>query len=218
MSYPTLLPWLERARDRCEAERVRSFLDEFGIYIRKQFMGIRDMTEREQIVEVARQSPENLRSAMQLIAAAAEIKAAVLASLGGQVHDALPEGYELAWFDASQDRYTGLGIRMPGVADLHFSVSFEAYDYNWLIYGVSRPKGTVPISDPKAALDAEYGRGTVTEQWPWYRRATPSERIFPVAGDWRTMDTPWLDVADGAFAGTVARAAQTFRESIVRAG
>lgn len=216
LSYPALLPWLERARTRCGAERVTAFLDDFCGYIRKQFMGVRDMTEREQIVRIAQQSPENLRSTLQIVAAASDIRAAILEKLEGQIRNALPDRYEITWFDASQARYTGVGIKMPGVVDLWFTVSFEGTGYHWLIYGVSRSKDVLPVSDPKPSLDAEYGTGTVTERWPWYRRAKRSEQIFPVVGDWRVDEEPWLSVNDGSLAGIVVRAAQSFRETLIR--
>jgi hypothetical protein len=214
ISYPTLLPWLGRCRAATEAHSVSAFLDAFSRYIRRKFTGAMDMTERVRLVETALRSPENLRSAMQLIAAAGAVRSAVMNTFAEGVRAALPPGYSLTSFDASDARYTGLRIAMPGVTGLDFAVSFEGSGYHWLIYGVRR-RGEEPFEPgTKGLLDAAVGPGTPTVTWPWYRRASLDDRTFPVTGDWRLAEEPWIESSDGRLARKVADAATAVRNAL----
>ena len=217
-SYPELLPWLTRVRGKCEAPDVSSFLASFARYVESTFMGVRDMTERDALVRTATSSSEHLRSAYELIEAAFAIRSALLSSLLDQLRSGVPAGFEVRQFDFAARRYGGMSIGFTGVPDLTFCVEFEAGnvqtgDLHWLIYGVG--KGDLP-ADPtiKACLDAAFGPGTTTPTWLWYRRATPSERHFPVEGDWRSA-APWLDVRDGTLTRKIIAAAEAVRQTLL---
>ncbi|MCJ2077653.1 PD-(D/E)XK nuclease family protein [Methylobacterium sp. E-016] len=216
LSYPGLVPWLERARNRCEAASVTAFIDALIQFIRREFMGIRDMTERQQLVRIVRQSPEALRSALEILSAATEIQTDIMNSLEGQVRQRLPQGYDLSGFYVSPERWTNISITMPGILGLSFSVSFEGYGYTRLIYGVKGEEGAGVSADKSTAslMDAEYGSGKVSLAWPWYRFASLNERIFPVEGNWRVSELPWVKAADGTFAGTVVAAVQAVRATL----
>ena len=211
-SYPGLLPWLTRTRGMCEAETFLSFLDGLMRYVRMRFMGVRDMTERERLVEVVVHSRENLGSAIQVIAAANDIKKSVMATFATQIRTALPEGYALSEFYMSEGRFNRLSVDLPGGSGLRFSAEFQATNFNYLIYGVSKRDPAMELPGVKARLDAAFGPGVVTPDWPWYRRASPAERVFPVETDWRTAEEPWVAASDGTLARIVAEAARAFHD------
>jgi hypothetical protein len=179
-------------------------------------MGIRDVTERQQLVCIVRQSPQALRSALEIVSAAADIQADIMTSLEGQIRERLPSGYVLDGFHVSSDRWTNLAITMPGILGLTFSVSFEGYGYSRLIYGVKGDEGAAVAADARTAalLDADYGPGKVSLAWPWYRFASRNERVFPVEGNWRVSELPWVEAADGTFAETVVAAVQALRTTL----
>jgi hypothetical protein len=217
-SYPALLPWLARCRGLCGADSVASFIDAMMRYIRSQFMGVRDMTEREQLVKTVRQSSDNLRSALQVIKAASDIRSSVLSTLEDQIRSTLPNGYDLLSYNMSEKQYSNVQIAMPGIQGICFSIEFQAGDHHWLIYGAKVRGGDFDL-ETRTRLDAAFGLGRrVSEHWPWHRRAELTEHIFPVAGDWRTSEQPWIEMAEGTLAQKIVDAAQAFREVLTAAG
>ncbi|MFB0490055.1 PAS domain-containing protein [Methylobacterium sp. OAE515] len=211
LSYGQLLPWLARARGFCQADTVGAFLDALARYIQKQFQGVRDMTERQQLVAVVRRSPENLRSAIQLLAAANDIRDSLLAELNKQLRAKLPADFSLVRANASAARYTGFYIALPGLTDVLFTVEFQAGDFRWLMYGMRRERLDVAAPGMDKALKNAFGAGINNQWWPWCRAAEPGERLLPVEGDWRASEKPWLDIESEALANRIVTAAKAFQ-------
>lgn len=221
LGYGNLLPWIEACKKVCRADRVTFFLDEFLQYIQQRFLGVRDMTERDQIIAEMTNSSEAISASFQVIATAEQMKAALITKLETQLQHAMTgRGWKLKQ-KSTPDRSRGTGARGSGFliqfsdADqFAFALGFgndqrSVVNYGINIIGATPPDAAEPIH---AAMTRAFGPG---EKWPpvwlWGRQANTNDQCLPIDGDWTSSDRPWLAIADGSMAGVIVNAAEKVR-------
>ncbi|WP_309679205.1 PD-(D/E)XK nuclease family protein [Polaromonas sp.] len=219
--YAHLLPWLSTCRAQCEAPAVQAFIQSFEKYIYQTFLGVRDMTERQQLITDAISSAATVELALELSLAQSDIKGALLKKLHEQfVRGVKKDGYswELpASFDISDwkrpiliqlspgDKFTvGFGFDQPGGGNFFYGILKNAETDEVLL-------------DIKPAMDNEFNaRGKSHGLWLWYQDFEPSLR------DWRYSSKPWAQIASGVMAEwmitTVAKIEKRLRQNQLKSG
>ena len=196
LGFPALRAWLRECIGLCESGRVRTFVDELIRYIESDFMGIESMTENNLIMEAATRSAEDVRDALQIVAAGDAIKHALLerykCRLAPRIREILPPGWGLFMSDRLDGAYSSIRM-MPNEKPTHcVELSFEAGGANNVIVGVaSTTQSTAGMDDAAAALNEGIGNGRKSAIWPWYRS-------FDVYPDWgRSVDAMQAIMDDG---------------------
>lgn len=219
--YADLLSWLRDCRGRCRAERVRNFLDEFCHFIEKQFLGVRDVTERTELIEQISGSPETLRPALMLIHAGDALKMHLLRQLHQQLDQkARANGWTCAaYLEKSWPRYE---IRYVPDADIRFVLEASSLRLEDVYFGVKYDRRNA-VGAPalytklSGVMTGLFGKGRQNEAWPWQAAVSEDSGSLPVATNWRTGERPWLMIQSGQLAETVIAAAQKVHGALISA-
>ena len=197
--YAHLLPWLSACRAQCEAPAVQAFIQSFEKYIYQTFLGVRDMTERQQLITDAINSAATVEIALELSLAQSDIKGALLKKLHEQfIQKVKDKGH--AWtppakFDIS-DWIRPILIQLSPGDKFAVGFGFDQPGGGNFYYGI-RKNSESEIVPPniKDALDKEFNvTGKSHGLWPWYQDFEPSLK------DWRVRTEPWVQIASGAMA------------------
>lgn len=197
--YANLLPWLAACRTHCEAPSVLAFIQSFEQYIRQQFMGIQDMTERKQLVDDAIESKESVEITLELILAQNDIKRSLIVKLGDQLQHGIDKD-QRSWRlldcpDISQA--TGaFSIQLTKGDQYTVSFGFDQSGGGGFGYGIFKNQQTDDdLPEVRVALDQAYNaKGKKSDWWPWYLDFDQSGR------DWRNSSKPWSQIASGEMA------------------
>jgi len=201
MGVKDLVEWMEGCRIVCRSHRVSAFIEEFKAFLERDFEGIRDMTERDQLVEIATSGAHGA-SAVKLIMAAGDIKKKLLHDLTQQISFQC-EGWEVLGSAGKGGRYEGVQIRSPAFqrAGLSICFEFQATSYNNLIFGVGKDKQIEQERpDLTSLLNGELGSGKSNSWWHWYRFASLADPTVPIEPNWAHNEAPWIDVLEGRMA------------------
>jgi hypothetical protein len=96
IGYGQLLFWLARCKGVCRSLRVVAFLDEFSDYIAKEFEGVKQMHERDVVVNEVVKSSANVEAAFMVSGALSDVKAKLLETLWAQLRAKILQIYP-AW-------------------------------------------------------------------------------------------------------------------------
>lgn len=197
--YADLLPWLLACRAQCEAPVVQAFIQSFEKYINQTFRGVRDMTERQQLIDEAIRSAANVEVALELSLAQSEIKGALLKRLQEQFAGGVKEKNYLwklpANFDLS-DWTRPILIQLSPKDEFDVGFGFDQPGGGNFFYGIRKRTETAEIPpETKPAMDIEFNSlGKSHGLWTWYRDFEPTLR------DWRVRSEPWVQIASGMMA------------------
>lgn len=86
ITYPDLTEWLNQCKMACQNERVHSFLNAFNTFITKQFLGIEDMSEPKQIIDIVLKNQDSLQAALTISTYLNNIKSKLMELLSQQLH------------------------------------------------------------------------------------------------------------------------------------
>lgn len=205
LSYGELLPWLERCRTLSRADRVSTFLSDLIRLIQKQFLGVRDMTERDELIEFVADSADHVRSAMQIVFSIQAIKQRLLGTLVTQIRNELPDGWHIYGENIHNNDWPGVGISNTTGTPYCFRVEFisKNYDYNNFAYGIVHKTDHERAPDyVRHLLNANIGQGkNPTKGWPWYQMASLNDRILKVERDWEASEVlghrSWIEPLPG---------------------
>jgi hypothetical protein len=89
--YSILISWLSECISISKSERIRSFLEDFSNYIRKQFLGVTDMNEFDQIFESVIESKDSFKVAFKIANSMYEVKINLLEKLHFQIDEYVKE-------------------------------------------------------------------------------------------------------------------------------
>lgn len=197
--YAQLLPWLASCRTECAAPSVHAFLLSFEQYIRQTFLGVLDMTEREQLISEATRTPQAVEISLELSLAHTAIKQSLINQLEIQLRQGIEKighGWNLlGGVDITFD-YGGFLIQL-GQGD-QYVVSFECENKGGgnFSYGICKKSNTdEDLPDVRNALNREFNLiGKSTDWWPWF---LPFDNALT---DWRNSIKPWVQIASGEMA------------------
>ena len=197
--YADLLPWLTACRTQCEAPSVQVFLQSFEQYIRQQFMGIQDMTERQQLVAEATRSLDNIETSFDLISAQNDIKRSLISQLEKQLKQGIEDGGHSWNFLGSMDitkAYGTISIQLKPGDQYTVSFGFDKPGGGAFCYGIYKDTETdADLPEIRAELDQIFNaKGNKTVWWPWYLDFEQPVR------DWRNSSKPWVQIASGEMA------------------
>lgn len=206
-----LIGWLQRCRISCRASRVAGFIEDFETFLARDIKGIRDMTERDQLIELITQSKINVDAAMKIIFS--DVRKCLFDNLCGQIREDL-SGEKDIFTDisgyATDGKYANISILFD--TRYRFLLEFQQRDYNDLIYGVHLKKdlnGAHNIDDIADDLNRRLGGGARSSAWPWYRVVSLNDQYLGVSRDWGVFEqseTPWGQIVDGTMAKKIAGA------------
>lgn len=81
VTYTQLVEWLSECKKDCQNQSVIEFLNQFIKFIQKQFMGVEDMNEQNEILETIKSSSENIESAIKISSNIFEMKVRLINEL-----------------------------------------------------------------------------------------------------------------------------------------
>lgn len=214
-SYSGLLPWLAACRMGCEAPSVQTFLQSLEQYIRKQFVGIHDMTERKLIIEDVTRSPETVEIFMELLAAQTDVKRALINSLEHQLTPSI-DGHDWTMIERMDitKPYGALAIQLTRDDQYTVSFGFDQCGGGRFYYGIYKEhESDSDLPDVRAALDLHFNiKGKTTTWWPWYRDFDQPIR------DWRSSSLPWVQIANGEMAKWMIKTVDAIEQGLQQAG
>jgi hypothetical protein len=218
IDYSKLFEWLRDCRIHCQADRVGAFLNEFSDYIQRQFMGINDMTEIEQIANTATETPDTVRTALKVAQAQHEIKQRLLQRFEQQLRKQLNPNWNLEWAVDYNGKWSGIAFdfsRTPNSATLASNTcrlwfEFAGPECGQLVYGIWKPKSSPVLPEITACLDRTIGKGRQNQWWLWYR-------TFDVPfDDWRQKIEPWHEIANERLAPIFIERIEAIHEALHR--
>ncbi len=211
IAYPQLIDWLKDCRRECQADRVSFFLNEFIDYIQKHFVGI-EMTEMQEVVNIALENPQTLETALEIANAGDQIRRVLLDKLQQELNDrALALGWTLEWF---MTQYRCFRIRHPQAVS--YSVLFEFYTkrYSGFSYGICKSNIDTGLPDLPDVRECLNQIGITRGPTDW----RPCYLDFPVPyADWSTSIQPWLDIQNGAMADMIMEKTQAIYTALENA-
>lgn len=195
ISYSQVGEWLTSCIGLCESERVSLFLGDLRAYLTKEFEGVQDMAELEEIKKLALQDTAHLDAALTIGASIRAIKRALLV----QLDEELSRLFELRQWkrlaphehDMSLDkRYSGLTVAFD---DRHqFSWEFQQGNCDVAGFGLDQIAKECSYRDALvAALNQELGKGKTNDNWLWFRFVDE-----PEYWSWSTSSKPWLGILE----------------------
>lgn len=212
VDFGRLLPWIEACKAACQAKRISFFLDEIHRYIQQRFSGIRDVTERDQIISEMTSSSEAISASLQVSRATEDMKKVLIRKLEKQLYDLCSvRGWTLSPKRGQADSIRGSGFLIQfNVADqIAFAVGFGNEQRSFFAFGINETGHNPPdLNRILEAMEKAFKPGQVWPPvWPWGKQASTNDQCLPVDGDWSVSDRPWLQIADGALAAKIITAA-----------
>lgn len=214
-SYEDLIiRWLEDCIAKCESERFRWFLGEFKTYVLAKFMGVRDMSERQAVVDQALKTKDNLEAAWEVSRAIPEIKRELLEKLKHEVDKSAKEkGWNVEWdkelVNAYANKYSGFEIvyKLKHEKSYRLRFQFENANLREFFFGVvDHPeKSKIVELMGKAFL----GSGVDNDKaWSWWIHVEDDLR------DWETSKLPWLKIKDGSLVDWIIEKAEACYDAL----
>lgn len=211
-SWSALVPWIDRCRSRCEAERVRSALDDIERYISSTFIGISDMTEQQSIESLILDSESNIESAIHLSNIWIATQDRLAESLKYEILEKLGEG----WTTDGFLRRTKSTLRFFSRSrdEIKFSIGFDSKNYTNFYYGIEVARDPTFESVLTHRLTREFGppsENAPMDGWPWWRHPTEADSLG-IGCDWNGDPRPWVEIKSGELAAKLANLAETMVE------
>lgn len=215
ITYMMLMPWLLECRAICRADRVTYFLSEFLRFIKKNFAGVRDVSERQEVIRQITSTPEALTAALQIVAAGEDLKQHMLGVLNKQL---AKEASIRQWQYTSHlnERTPRFCISFRASESYCFCLEASTSSFRDTYYGITvtqaeTEEGKRLIQRVGDLLTSRFGRGRQGGPWAWWRYASAlidEGNILPLEKDWSANEAPWLQIMNGELAQIIIIAAQ----------
>lgn len=138
VSYTQLIDWLTDCKKYCQNQSVSEFLIQFVKFIQKQFIGIKDMTEQNEIAKIIQKNPDSILSAMKINIAIAQMKADLINEFILQLKSkSQNKAYhiETDGIDPNK-RYQNIQFKIDGLSDFDIRIQFENTNYAGFFIGI----------------------------------------------------------------------------------
>lgn len=204
LSYADLIPWLESCLGYVQNIRVEVFVKEFIGYIQKRFLGVRDMSEKHEIVKLMTQSASSIDAAFLVQNSMNDLKLNLMRLLASQLQKAC---VERNWFMTCKDfkilhkkRYFGFFLGIDEGAQYGFGFEFFGLNTGDCRIGFRRKSAPVDHKNDDRFVEL---RHFLTQQPSW---AFNSESLWWPAWtgfkykNWDTNPAPWIAIQNGEMA------------------
>ncbi len=200
LAYPQLIEWLKDCRRECQADRVSLLLSEFADYIQKQFVGM-EMTEMQDVVNVALRNGQTLQAALEVANAQHEIRYQLLNSLNETIRAELQRRGLGGWVlcgELNAETSSHIRIRCPEATQYSVSFEFVMPNYQQLDCGILKNNRALPdLPDVRECLNRIIGNSRNPTDWrPWHRKFSPYS-------NWSVRVKPWLEIQDRTMANRI---------------
>lgn len=181
-TFAELPDWLSVCEQRCRAPSVSHMLQGTSKFITREYAGVSDIMEAEEIAKTARSSSDRLEAALATIEAEATIKGAIIADLVSGVKQGASHrrGWGLVRHDLGPTRWSALAVRLSAKGTIGFGVCFDMTDHRWLFYGVTSLDGRPLPRGAKPLLQNLIGSKSSSGTWPVWKQVGPNDRFFPM--------------------------------------
>jgi len=116
-------------------------------------------------------------------------------------------GHEIKLIDNPWEKYAGFWIDYSEQSPYQFALVFANTQFNALCGGVFRKVVKSQVhGNEYEALVSSFGDGSQLDWWLWWRMASPSDSILPIARDWQVSPEPWVEIANGRLAPKIVEA------------
>jgi len=197
--YENLVPWLVECRSVCEAPTVQAFIQSFEKYITEKFLGVKDMLERNQLIEAATRTPEAVDISLNLSLVQNDIKAQLIKKLHTELQKGIDDG-QFGWIflnsgDILSEHYSAFTFQLTKADQYTVCFQCEFKGGGNFYYGVSKNlESDEDLPDVSAALLQVFPNGIKDTWWLW-RQPFESNLV-----DWRYTTEPWVQIASGEMA------------------
>lgn len=169
----------------CESERVRYFLTELSVYLKKRFKGEKFMDDKDKIVEFVCKNKEKLRVAFEIIKVKEEIKTQLVNKLFNQLQEK-EENLIITKNPLPFESGAGFWFSKKGWDNVELGYIFDGVDYkkpNLVIRKVDHPK----INSLRECINAEdlNTGGYNSEVWIWASK---------LLEDWNISSDIWQNI------------------------
>lgn len=199
-SYFQLKEWCQLCIEKCQAPRLRYFLEDFESYIRDKFEGGIPIMEEEVVIKNALK-PENIGAVVAVGFAWPEIASKFISNLINLVFDQLCiEGMiDKNKWETYEDfvltsKYSKFGIKQKIWKKYYYTLEFGEINARDFYFGIKKQSLEAPTlhSDVIDRIDkSNLGIGERSDWWPWVKN-------FDVPYlDWSKSDKPWVGIKEG---------------------
>ena len=211
-----IINWLSECKAVCEADRVRVFIDEFIRFIDRTFVGTKDMTVTDQMIDSILLSSDNVSAALEIIAARNLVRNRLFFMLEAQVREmSKSRNWETKSHGNPDSKFFSLVIEFSKDCPYRFALEFQNTNYAGPVFGLQRrDEGSQEIADEGSDLRANLGHGTTNLWWLWYREVSPTDQFLPLDRNWDQTSAPWTAIFDKTMASCIFKTASNFEERL----
>lgn len=139
VTYTQLVEWLTECKKECQNHSVTEFINQFIKFIQKQFMGVEDMNEQDEILKVIRSDADNIRSAIRISSNIDKIKENLMKEFISQLESkSKDKPYHVETMGIyPKSRYQNIQFKINGLTDFDIRIQFEDTNYSALFIGIA---------------------------------------------------------------------------------
>ena len=195
--YPELIEWLNQCKVICQNERVNTFLNAFNTLINKQFLGIEDMSEQRNLLNLIGLNDQYISSAFEIIKFKDQLQDLLVNKFESQLIQACKLKKWQIIGNFSREKATGLKINF-GNPHVHidFIVQFYARNYGDFFWGLSRKTQEFYDQDlwnliyQNMSLNFSSDKIKQSDWWPFY-----IDQKYPF--NWQSHHEAWSMILSG---------------------
>lgn len=198
--YAAIADWMDACAPRCAAPSVSAMLAGIKKHVLKEFAGVTDVAQVEEIASLVLASGEKLEAGLALLEAGESIKQKLLGTLVEQVEELIraKRGWRVRRSDIGPSNNSGLVVGLTLAASVGFGIQFDKSGYQWLFYGVNSLDGRPLPRGAKKVMQDLIGVKTGTAAWPVWKQVGPNDKFLSMPKV--TGREFWMGVRDGSVA------------------
>lgn len=198
--YAAIADWMDACAPRCIAPTVSAMLAGIKSHVLKEFSGVTDLGEVEEIRNAVLSSRERLEAGLALLEAEASIKGRLIETLVSKVEELVRgrRGWRVRRSDIGSSNNSGLVIGLAPDATVGFGIQFDKSGHRVLFYGVNSMDDRPLPRGAKRVMQELIGVKTGTAAWPIWKLVGPNDKFFPMPK--ATGREFWLGLSDGSVA------------------
>lgn len=186
-----IISCLQKWSQYCQADKVRSFLNDFEQYIKHNLMGERFMNEQNIIVEQILNSPKNVEMAFSIANSIHLVKQKLIPEIH-KIFEEIANEQNLCFnfkIENLEKRYSGFQFFKESWRYINIGFEFDKANLNALDYGLHWKTS----DKPKELSDEIKNRlgGKQSNSWPFYKEMEHPFR------DWGYSVNPWIGIGNG---------------------
>lgn len=139
VTYTMLVDWLTECKKDCQNQSVTEFINQFIKFIQKQFMGMEDMNEQTEILEIMQSNSQNISSAISISSSIDVMKKNLMNEFISQLKlKSQNKSYHVETQGIfPKNRYQNIQFKLNGLTDFDIRIQFEDTNYSTFFIGIS---------------------------------------------------------------------------------